>query len=206
MSSQDGTTGRKCHNGADLFDSLEDTLKTIVLCALALGTAAFSQNADADRGKKEILGFVGTAVDTSSILGTAAEVGGGVEAAYYVRRYLALTGNYAFDRIGIDPFCVFGPCGPFPDENIHEFMGGARVSLPGHRAEPYLAATIGGLRLTNINGVTSNQSTNFGYAVGVGVNIGITHRTGVDLDLRGLDAVSSKVWFVRPSVGFFFRF
>ncbi|MGH9591728.1 MAG: hypothetical protein ACRD5L_01460, partial [Bryobacteraceae bacterium] len=52
-----------------------------VINAIVFCSCAFSQSADLDRGTSEIRGFVGTAVDISSFLGTGAGVGGGVEGA-----------------------------------------------------------------------------------------------------------------------------
>jgi hypothetical protein len=162
----------------------------------------FSQSTDL--GKSEIRGFIGTAVDTSIILGTSAKLGGGVEGAYYLNPHVAVTGNYTLSRIGNEGICLFSACAPFPDEKFHELMGGVRLALP-RRVSPYVSATIGGLRTENFVNTASGQTTEFAFGIGVGLNIRITRRTGIGLDLRGINATSSKVWIVQPSAGFYFR-
>jgi len=67
-------------------------------------------------------------------------------------------------------------------------------------------ATIGGIRTENFHAAASGKSTEFALGVGVGLDFRITRNTGIALEVRGIDAVSSQVWFVRPTIGFFFRF
>jgi len=171
-------------------------------CALLFCCTAFSQNSDPGRG--EIRGFIGTTVDTSSIL-SEEKLGGGVEGAFHLNRHVAVTANYALNRVGTGGFCFAFPCGPFPDEKIHEFMGGVRLST-ATRVAPYVLATIGGIRTENFHAAASGKSTEFALGVGVGLDFRITRNTGIALEVRGIDAVSSQVWFVRPTIGFFFRF
>jgi len=178
-----------------------------IFLSVVFAVPGLSQSVDLDRGRVEINGFIGTTVDTSSVFGTSAKVGGGVEAAFGVNRHVAITGDYSFNRIGQTGFLCFGPCMPLPDETIHEFMGGVRFSLPNSsRFTPYATGTVGGLRLGNFGLSSAGSSTEFALGMGLGLDVRITRRTGILVDLRGVDAVSPGIWFVQPSAGFFFRF
>jgi hypothetical protein len=177
--------------------------KALLACMLAFCGISFSQSADL--GRSEVRGFVNSALDVSTILGASPKLGGGVEGAYYLNPHVAVTGNYTFARIGDNGFCLFGNCAPLPDEKIHEFMGGVRLSLPW-RVSPYVSGAIGGLRSENLGNSAPGGHTEFALGFGVGLNIRITRMTGIGLDLRGIDATSSQVWLVQPSAGFYFRF
>jgi len=177
----------------------------LVVSMLLFCGAGFSQSTDLAQGRFEVRGFGGPAVDTSSIFGDL-KFSGGVEAAMGLNRYLALTGHYALDRIGRSNWCFFGPCTPLENEKMHEFMGGLRLSVPQSRVTPYAAGTIGAVRLVNFNSSVSSPSTQFAVGVGLGLNIRISHGTGVALDLHTIHAVSTEIWVIRPTAGFYFRF
>ncbi len=177
-----------------------------MLSMLLFCGVGFSQSADLERGRYEVRGFGGLAGDSSNIFGDP-KFSGGVGAAMGLNRYVALTGHYALDRIGRSNWCFFGPCAPLANEKAHEFMGGLRLSFPNHsRITPYAAGTIGAVRLVNFSSSATIPSTQFAVGVGVGLNIRIHQRIGVALDLHAVHAVSTEVWVIRPTAGFYYRF
>lgn len=179
--------------------------KIVVFMLLFCG-AGFSQSAHLEQGRFEVRGFGGLAGDSSNIFGDP-KFSGGVGAAMGLNRYVALTGHYALDRIGRSNWCFSGPCAPLANEKAHEFMGGLRLSLPNHsRVTPYAAGTIGAVRLVNFNSSATIPSTQFAAGVGVGLNIRIHQGIGAALELHGVRAVSTEVWVIRPTVGFYYRF
>jgi opacity protein-like surface antigen len=178
----------------------------LVVSMLLFCGAGFSQSADLERGGTEVRGFGGLAADSSNVFGDP-KFSAGVEAAMGLNRYVALTGHYALDQIGRSGCSFFAPCTPFENEKMHEFMAGLRLSVPNHsRVTPYAAGTIGAVRLVNFGSSVSNPSTQFGVGVGIGLNIRIRHRIGVTLDVHTVHAVSTEIWVIRPTAGFYYRF
>lgn len=177
-----------------------------MLSMLLFCGVGFSQSADLERGRYEVRGFGGLAGDSSNIFGDP-KFSGGVGAAMGLNRYVALTGHYALDRIGRSYFLCFSTCPPLADEKMNEFMGGVRLSVPNHsRITPYAAGTIGAVRLVNFGSSVSNPSTQLGVGAGLGLNIRIRPRIGIALDLHTVHAVSTEVWVIRPTAGFYYRF
>jgi hypothetical protein len=178
----------------------------LVVSMLLFCGVGFPQSADLERGRYEVRGFGGLAVETSNILGDS-KFSGGVGAAMGLNRYVALTGHYALDRIGRSNWCFFGPCAPLANEKMYEFMGGLRLSFPNHsRVTPYAAGTIGAVRLVNFRSSASSPSTQFAVGAGLGLSIRIRPRFGVALDLHAIHAVSTEIWVIRPTAGFYYRF
>jgi hypothetical protein len=184
--------------------------------AFALCATAFAQSSDLDRGKREVRVFAG--MSTSRAVSVEPTLSAGAEVAVGLNRIIALTGNYAtsFHHIG-DQYCAFDDCFNFEEHRrLHEFMGGVRFSVPNpSRITPYGVATAGALVLTDHTsasgpafGSISNtgSSTHFGVAMGGGVNFRITARFGIAFDARAINPVPSTAWYMRTTVGVYFRF
>jgi len=104
-------------------------------------------------------------------------------------------------------------------QQMHEFMGGFRFSIPNRsRITPYGAVSAGGAALTQkssssgpgFSSADSHSMTSFAFALGGGANYRLSRRTGINVDVRGVAVTfasdSVPAWMVRSTVGFYFRF
>jgi opacity protein-like surface antigen len=193
-------------------------LKThqLVMCALITCVSGFAQNEDLDHGRKEIRLFGGSAVGNAVLHAPA--FSGGVEAAVRLNRFIALTGNYAYNNLGSQTLkdCSTGGCTEIAGSGrADEFMGGIRVSVPNrHRITPYVALTLGGVRVEATARVTSpsgnfsdsQSETKFGAGLGAGLDYRISRRFGFSVDARAIEPVPTAAWYVRTTGGLYFRF
>ena len=197
------------------------TQRKVILLAIGFCSCAFSQSADLSHGKIEIRGF-GGGVNAGNILVAQPAFSAGAEGAIGLNRFVAVTGDYAFDHLGStdDSFCFSGGCSQsHASQQMHEFMGGFRFSIPNRsRITPYAAISAGGVVLhekfsANSPGFSSSESdsmTKFAFAIGGGANYRLTQRTGLNVDVRGVAVSfgfnSTPGWMVCTTGGFYFRF
>jgi opacity protein-like surface antigen len=195
-------------------------LKSIPL-AIVFCSCAFSQNVDLTHGKIEIRGF-GGGVNAGNILVSQPAFSAGVEAAIGLNRIVAVTGDYVFDHLGSadNSFCFSGGCSQsHQSQQMHEFMGGFRFSIPNRsRIMPYGAVSAGGAALTQkfsssgpgFSSADSHSTTTFAFALGGGASYRLSRRTGINVDARGVAVTfasdSTPGWMVRTTGGFYFRF
>jgi opacity protein-like surface antigen len=184
-------------------------------------SCAFSQSSDLSHGKIEIRGF-GGGVNAGNLLVSQPAFSAGVAGAIGLNRIVAVTGDYVFDHLGSvdNSFCFSGSCSQsHQSQQMHEFMGGFRFSIPNRsRITPYGAISAGGVALhetfssssPGFSSATSNSMTKFAFAIGGGANYRISQRTGINVDVRGVAVSfgfnSTPGWIVGTTGGFYFRF
>ncbi len=196
-------------------------LLAIGFCSCAFSPCAFSQSTDLSHGEIEIRGF-GGGVIAGNILVAQPAFSAGAEGAIGLNRFVAVTGDYAFDRLGTldNSSCFLGSCSQsHQSQKMSEFMGGFRFSIPNRsRITPYAAISAGGVALhesfsessPGFNFANSQTMTKFAFAIGGGANYRLTQRTGLNVDVRGVAVSfgfnSTPGWMVRTTGGFYFRF
>jgi opacity protein-like surface antigen len=195
--------------------------RNLTVLAIVTCSCASSQSADRPNDRIEIRGF-GGGVNTGNLLLNQPAFSAGVEGAVRLNRIVAVTGDYAFDHLGsIDnSFCFSSSCSQsHQSQNMHEFMGGFRFSIPNRsRITPYAGISAGGVALTDrfsfsgggVSSSGSSSSTKFAFGLGAGANYRISRRTGINVDARGVAVSfgfdSTPGWIVRTTGGFYFRF
>jgi len=208
-----------------------------LVCATAFCAVAYSQSFNLDRGGKELRVFGGSNNDELNPLHTgltffqSSPVENpytvGAEAAFGLNRFLAVTGDYAYNRLGtLSGICLFGGnCGPtIASRHIHEYMGGVRFTLPTGRFSPYGVFSLGGVdssstSSSNGNVTGSTSSTHFAIAAGGGVDVALARHLGVAFDVRAVIPVNPSTnlgtdlrapqtphWLSRYAMGLYFRF
>jgi opacity protein-like surface antigen len=195
--------------------------RNLIVLAIVSCSCAFSQSGDRSNGRIEMRGF-GGGVNAGNLLLSQPAFSTGVEGAIRLNRIVAVTGTYAFDRLGsIDnSFCFASACSQsHQSQKMHEFMGGFRFSIPNRsRITPYAGISAGGVALTDkfsfsgggLSSAGADSMRKFAFAIGAGANYRISQRTGINVEARGV-AVSFGVhsipgWIVRTTGGFYFRF
>lgn len=127
----------------------------------------------------------------------------GIEGAFGLSRFLAVTVGYTHDYLNS---AVLVTCDPTPfnlagqtiipnncvsAEFQHEFMGGVRISAPNAtRVTPHLEFAVGAIKQTSTSSPASfsNGRTEFGFAPGLGADIKIVRHFGISIDANFVKA------------------
>jgi len=187
---------------------------------LVLCCSAFAQSPEPDYGRGEVRLFAGTTAGTAVI--DPPSFSGGVAAAYALSRFVAITGNYAYDGLGSGIVTQCDVSGCFESkrrDSAHEFMGGFRFSAANRsRITPYVSLTAGVVRsvgtyrdsysIGGVSGASSGAYANADWAgaAGGGLAFRISPRFGVAVDSRALVTVWSARLYSRTTGGVYFRF
>jgi hypothetical protein len=144
----------------------------------------------------------------------------GIEGAFGLSRFLALTAGYTHDNlhdsnlVTCDPPPYNLPGETYIPKNCvsyefqHEFMGGVRLSVPNRsRITPHLQLSLGAIRQTSTSGPASfaTGKTEFGFGPGAGLDFKITRHFGTSIDANFVKA-NRYTGFYHVMGGVFYRF
>ncbi len=144
----------------------------------------------------------------------------GIEGAFGLSRFLAITAGYTHDYLNsarlvtCDSIPFYPPGQTFIPKNCvssefqHEFMGGLRISVPNPtRITPHLNLDIGAIKQTSTSSPASASDgrTEFGFAPGIGADIKIIRHFGISIDANFVKA-SRTTGFYHVMGGAYVRF
>jgi len=127
----------------------------------------------------------------------------GIEGAFGLSRFLAVTGGYTHDYLNSASLVTCDPAPlNLPGQTIipkncvsaefqHEFMGGVRISAPNvGRVTPHLEFAVGALKQSSTSSPASfsNGRTEFGFRPGLGADLKIVRHFGISIDANFVKA------------------